>query len=36
MGANPGTACPARWVPGNKTLTPGMDLVGQVGDELEK
>jgi len=36
MGANPGTACPARWTPGAKTLTPGMDLVGQVGDELEK
>ncbi len=36
MGANPGTACPARWTPGAKTLTPGMDLVGKVGDELEK
>ena len=28
--ANPNEACPAKWTPGSKTLTPGKDLVGNV------
>ncbi len=28
--ANPSEACPARWVPGAKTLSPGKALVGNV------
>jgi peroxiredoxin (alkyl hydroperoxide reductase subunit C) len=28
--ANPSEACPAKWTPGSKTLTPGKDLVGNV------
>lgn len=31
---NPAQVCPARWESGEKTLTPGKDLVGKVGDEL--
>lgn len=27
---NPGQVCPAKWKPGGKTLTPGMDLVGKI------
>ena len=27
---NNGEACPASWKPGNKTLTPGIDLVGKI------
>lgn len=26
--------CPAKWRPGKRTLTPGKDLVGRVGDKL--
>ena len=33
---NPANVCPARWQPGKKTLTPGKDLVGRVGDKLGK
>ncbi len=33
---NPTQACPAKWSPGKKTLTPGKDLVGKVGENLEK
>ena len=32
---NPAQVCPAKWEPGKKTLTPGKDIVGRVGDELE-
>jgi NADH-dependent peroxiredoxin subunit C len=32
---NPAQVCPAKWKSGNKTLTPGKDLVGKVGDKLE-
>lgn len=32
--SNPGTACPAKWRPGEKVLKPGMDLVGRVHREL--
>lgn len=31
---NPVNVCPAKWQPGKKTLTPGKDLVGRVGDKL--
>lgn len=31
---NPAQVCPAKWQPGKKTLTPGKDLVGKVGDRL--
>ena len=27
---NKGEVCPARWKPGNKTLKPGLDLVGKI------
>jgi NADH-dependent peroxiredoxin subunit C len=27
---NPVEACPARWVPGGKTLKPGVDLIGKI------
>lgn len=33
---NPVHACPARWKPGEKTLKPGKDLVGKVGEAMEK
>ncbi|MFA6588152.1 MAG: redoxin domain-containing protein [Patescibacteria group bacterium] len=32
---NPGLACPASWEEGNKTLKPGLDLVGKVAEKLE-
>jgi len=32
---NPANVCPAKWQPGKKTLTPGKDLVGRVGDRLK-
>ncbi len=31
---NPQEACPARWTPGDKTLTPGEALVGKVYEAL--
>ncbi|MFQ5456113.1 MAG: peroxiredoxin [Nitrospirota bacterium] len=31
---NPAEVCPAKWETGKKTLSPGKDLVGKVGDEL--
>ena len=31
---NPAQVCPAKWQPGKKTLTPGKELVGHVGDRL--
>ncbi len=31
---NPLQVCPAKWQPGKKTLTPGKDLVGKVGDKI--
>jgi NADH-dependent peroxiredoxin subunit C len=27
---NPGKVCPASWVPGKDTLTPGVDLIGKI------
>lgn len=32
---NPAQVCPAKWEPGKKTLTPGKDLVGKVGERLK-
>ena len=34
--ANPAEACPAKWTPGAKTLTPGKNLVGNVAAALGK
>lgn len=31
---NPNEACPAKWTPGQKTLTPGKDMVGKVYEAL--
>jgi Peroxiredoxin len=31
---HPEQACPAKWTPGGKTLTPGKDLVGKVYEAL--
>ncbi|MBI5217240.1 MAG: redoxin domain-containing protein [Ignavibacteriae bacterium] len=36
VAAHPGEACPAKWEEGDKTLTPGADLVGKVYDTLKK
>jgi peroxiredoxin (alkyl hydroperoxide reductase subunit C) len=35
MEANPGTACPARWTPGAKTLKPSIKIAGEVEKELQ-
>jgi peroxiredoxin (alkyl hydroperoxide reductase subunit C) len=32
--ANPAEACPAKWTPGEKTLTPSEDMVGKVYEAL--
>ena len=34
--SNPSEACPAKWVPGAKTLKPGKDIVGNVASVLGK
>jgi len=34
MAENPGTACPAKWVLGAKTLKPSIKIAGEVGKEL--
>lgn len=34
MAANPGTACPAKWAIGAKTLKPSIKIAGQVAEEL--
>jgi peroxiredoxin (alkyl hydroperoxide reductase subunit C) len=33
--AHPDEACPAKWQPGKKTLKPGADIVGRVGEVLK-
>ncbi len=33
---HPDEACPAKWKPGKKTLKPGPDIVGRVGEVLGK
>ncbi len=35
MEQNPGTACPAKWTAGDKTLNPSMKLSGEVGEALK-
>ena len=30
VAANPGEVCPAKWRPGDATLTPSLDLVGKI------
>jgi peroxiredoxin (alkyl hydroperoxide reductase subunit C) len=35
VAAHPAEACPARWEAGEKTLTPGADLVGKVYEALK-
>ena len=32
---HPDEACPAKWEPGKKTLKPGADIVGRVGEVLK-
>ncbi|OPX04669.1 hypothetical protein B1A75_02125 [Geobacillus sp. LEMMY01] len=32
---NPGSACPAGWMRGKKTLRPGMDIVGRVYEVID-
>ena len=35
MAENPGTACPAKWAVGSKTLKPSIKIAGHVAEELE-
>jgi alkyl hydroperoxide reductase subunit AhpC len=35
MEAHPGTACPAKWAVGAKTLTPSIKIAGEVEKELQ-
>lgn len=35
MAAHPGTACPAKWTAGAKTLTPSIKIAGEVEKELQ-
>lgn len=35
MAAHPGTACPAKWTAGAKTLRPSIKIAGEVEKELE-
>ncbi len=35
MAANPGTACPAKWALGAKTLKPSIKIAGEVEKELQ-
>ena len=35
MEANPGTACPAKWAAGAKTLKPSIKIAGEVEKELQ-
>jgi peroxiredoxin (alkyl hydroperoxide reductase subunit C) len=36
MRENPGQACPAKWTPWAKTLTPSIKIAGEVYEELNK
>lgn len=36
MASHPGTACPARWAVGAKTLTPSIKITGHIAEELAK
>jgi peroxiredoxin (alkyl hydroperoxide reductase subunit C) len=35
MRKNPTQACPAKWVKGNKTLTPSIKIAGEVEQALQ-
>jgi len=35
MKANPGTACPAKWAIGSKTLSPSIKIAGEVYEALQ-
>jgi NADH-dependent peroxiredoxin subunit C len=35
MTAHPGTACPAKWKSGSKTLTPSIKIAGEVEGQLK-
>jgi len=35
MRSNPGTACPAKWAIGSKTLTPSIKIAGEVEEQLK-
>jgi len=35
MEANPGTACPAKWAVGGKTLKPSIKIAGEVEAQLQ-
>ncbi len=35
MAAHPGTACPAKWAIGSKTLTPSIKIAGEVEAQLK-
>lgn len=35
LATHPSEACPAKWKPGSKTLTPGKDMVGKVYEALQ-
>jgi len=32
---HPDKVCPAKWEPGKKTLKPGSEVVGRVGEVLK-
>ncbi len=32
---NPSNVCPARWKPGQKTLAPGANIIGKIGEALD-
>lgn len=36
MAAHPGTACPAKWAVGSKTLKPSIKIAGHVAEELAR
>lgn len=36
VSAHPSEVCPAKWEPGNKTLKPGKDIVGKIGEQLKR
>ena len=36
LAKHPSEACPAKWKPGGKTLTPGKDMVGKVYEALQE
>jgi len=36
LAKHPSEACPAKWKPGGKTLTPGKDMVGKVFEAMQE